>query len=202
MAPRPASISASVSGSGTGANTPVAALAEIPQLAPGTGRNAQPGEVCGGLAKISCAWLPANRIRLNPKLPLPAIGQVRHEEVEEAGVDPGQMAAGDVDAVDDDVRIERVRVEDRGRVGDVVEADFGAEDVKARARAADRNVGAVADGQARVRHVEERRCLPAELREDSAVRGIPGARCRSRLVPIRPCQARSPHPATARREQI
>ena len=69
---------------------------------------------------------------------------------------PAQVAAGDVDAVDDDVRIERVGVEDRAGVGDVVEAHFGAEDVKARARAADRNVVAVADGEARVRHVEER----------------------------------------------
>ena len=50
MAPSPASISAYVSGSGIGANTPVALLAEDPQLAPGTGNCAQPGEVSGGLA--------------------------------------------------------------------------------------------------------------------------------------------------------
>ena len=43
-------INANVSASGTGANTPLAALAENPQLAPGTAKVAHPGEVSGGLA--------------------------------------------------------------------------------------------------------------------------------------------------------
>ena len=149
----------------------------MPQTAPGTGRNAAAGRLSmrigvDQLRQVAAVQQQAERIRA-------AAGDGergrRDEVVEEAGVDAGQLAAGDADARDDDVRVQVEGLEDRARGGDVVEVDLGAQDVEAGAGAGDGDDGGVAEGQARGGHVERGRGAPAQTGKDPAVGRIPVA---------------------------
>ena len=87
-------------------------------------------------------------------------------------------------------------------VVDVVEADLGAEDAEAGARAADREAVAAAEGEARVGHVEGRRCAPTQIGKDPSVRRIPVAGVDARLAPFRCRRGSLPRPKATRKEWI